>query len=69
MGTKIGAKPSAMKRALMASETLPRWDICIAKAKAQWLGIVEAETAEEAIARAAKGFGREASKLIAVRHP
>jgi hypothetical protein len=48
---------------------LPRWSIYIARAKAQWLGEVEAETAEEAIAKAAKEFGREASKLIAVRHP
>jgi len=53
----------------MARKPLPRWDIYIAKAKAQWLGIVEARDAEEAIAKAAQEFGREASKLIAVRHP
>jgi len=50
-------------------QPLPHWDIYIAKAKAQWLGIVEAETEEEAIAKAAKEFDREGSKLIAVRHP
>ena len=49
----------------MPRKPLPRWDI--AKAKAQWLGEVEAETAEEAIAKVAKEFGREASKLIATR--
>jgi len=53
----------------MTSKPLPCWDIYIVQVKAQWLGIVEAETAEEAIAKAAKEFDREASKLIAVKHP
>jgi len=52
-----------------SSKAVPRWDIYIARAKAQWLGEVEARDAEEAIAKAAKEFGCEASKPIAVRHP
>jgi len=47
-----------------SSKAVPRWDIYIARAKAQWLGEVEARDAEEAIAKAAKNsVARQASRL------
>jgi len=50
---------------------LVRLDICIVLAEGvgMLLGTVEAATEAEAIAKGGKEFGREESKLVAVRHP
>jgi len=44
-----------------------RWDIYKAAAKAKWIGQVEAPTADIAIREAAKEFGMDPKKLIAVQ--
>jgi hypothetical protein len=46
---------------------LPTWQIYIARAKPKPLGTVEAEHGEAAIEAAAKEFGQDAKRLIAVR--
>ena len=46
---------------------LSRFDIYRASAKAKWLGEVEATDEHAAIEAAAKEFGQEPAKLIAVR--
>ena len=43
------------------------WNIYLVQSKGRWLGEIEAGTVEEAIALAAKRFGQEAGRLIAVR--
>jgi hypothetical protein len=50
-------------------QSLLRWDIYKAAAKARWIGIVEAIDEREAIEKAAEEFKTEASKLIAAQHP
>jgi hypothetical protein len=49
------------------AKPLFRWNIYLVEAKGRWLGEVDAAAAEEAIALAAKRFGQEAERLIAVR--
>jgi len=44
-----------------------RWSILILRAKAVWLGDVEAASEAEAIKIGAEQFGQDAKRLIAVR--
>jgi hypothetical protein len=44
-----------------------RWTIYIFRSKLQWLGEVEAASAEEAIVKGAEAFGQNAKRLMAVR--
>ena len=56
------------KRPRVVSSNPVTWDIYEARhTPAKWLGTVEAATADEAIEVAAKEFGIEAKRLIAVR--
>jgi hypothetical protein len=52
-------------------ESKPRqvyvWDIHYAGTKARWLGSVEAENAQAAIAEGARKFRRDPKKLLVVR--
>jgi hypothetical protein len=50
-------------------QSLLRWDIYKAAAKARWIGTVEATDKREAIEKAAEEFKTDASKLIAAQHP
>jgi hypothetical protein len=43
------------------------WSILLVADKMRWLGEVEAENEKNAIAEAAREFGREPNKLMAVR--
>jgi hypothetical protein len=52
------------KRPRLASSNPVTWDIYQA---AKWLGTIEAQSMEEAIALAAKEFGEDPRRLIAVR--
>jgi hypothetical protein len=58
--------------ALMASAKAPtkplvRWSILVVRAKAVWLGDVEAASEAEAIAKGAEEFGQDPKRLMAVR--
>jgi hypothetical protein len=53
-----------IKRPRLVSSNPVTWDIYRA---AKWLGTIEAATAREAIEAAAKEFGIEPKRLIAVR--
>jgi hypothetical protein len=56
------------KRPRVVSTSPVTWDIYeVRRTPAKWLGTVEAATADEAIEVAAKEFGIEAKRLIAVR--
>jgi hypothetical protein len=46
---------------------LPKWEIYIARAKGVRLGTVEAADADAAIEAAAKEFGQDPKRLIAVQ--
>jgi hypothetical protein len=43
------------------------WSIYLAETPAKWLGTIEAVSAEQAVEIAAKKFGEERERLIAVR--
>jgi hypothetical protein len=49
------------------SKPLLRWSILILRAKAVWLGDVEATSEAEALAKGAEAFGQDAKRLIAVK--
>ena len=51
----------------LIAKPLFRWNIYLVQSKGRWLGEIEAGTVEEVIALAAKRFGQEAGRLIAVR--
>jgi len=53
----------------MASKPKPllRWSILILRAKAVWLGDVEATSEAEAITKGAEQFKQDAKRLMAVR--
>ena len=53
----------------LAREPKPlfRWSILVLRAKAVWLGDVEATSEAEAIAKGAEAFGQDAKRLMAVR--
>ena len=51
----------------MSGARLLSWSVYLANAPAQWLGTVDAGTADEAIEVAAKKFGEEPERLMAVR--
>ncbi len=56
------------KRPRLVSANPVTWDIYQARhTPAKWIGTVEAPTADEAIEAAAKEFGQEPKRLIAVR--
>ena len=46
---------------------VPSWSIHLIAAKQHWLGYVEAEDEEAAIAEGAKQYGKPPTKLVAVR--
>jgi hypothetical protein len=60
-------KPKAPESKPHESQQVQSWTIYLAAAKQRWLGYVDAETEEAAIAEGAKQFKKEPSKLIAMR--
>lgn len=51
----------------MLREPLLSWSVYLAETPAKWLGTVEASTADQAAEVAAKKFGEEPERLMAVR--
>jgi hypothetical protein len=51
----------------MATEVPARWSILVVRAKAVWLGDVEAASEAEAIAKGAEEFKHDPHQLMAVR--
>jgi hypothetical protein len=47
----------------MAKQTLTRWDVYIVRAKLQWLGEVDASSAEEAMKTAAAKWRHDVNRL------
>jgi hypothetical protein len=50
----------------MARKPILRWAIYIFRSKLQWLGEVEAVSAEEAVTKGGEAFGQNAKRLMAV---
>jgi len=51
----------------MLGEPLLSWSIYLADGPAKWLGTIDASTADEATEVAAKKFGKQPERLMAVR--
>ena len=52
---------------MASAKPLHRWSILVVRAKAVWLGDVEATSEAEAIAKGAEEFGEPKERLMAVR--
>ena len=61
---RLPSPPSTALPMVRAREPKPlqRWSILILRAKAVWLGDVEAATEAEAIAKGAEAFGQDAKR-------
>jgi hypothetical protein len=65
-GSIEGAFGAILARKSQPQEPI-RWSILILRAKAVWLGDVEAASEAEAIAKGAERFGQDAERLMAVK--
>jgi hypothetical protein len=63
----LGSEPTDLEALPMPGERLLSWSVYLANTPAKWLGTVDASTAEAAIEVAAKKFGEEPERLMAVR--
>ena len=63
----LGDEPAHLEALPMSGARLLSWSVYLANAPAKWLGTVDAGTADEAIEVAAKKFGEEPERLMAVR--
>jgi len=50
----------------MTKQAATRWEVYIVRARLQWLGEVDATSAEEAMKTAAAKWGHDVKRLIAV---
>jgi hypothetical protein len=63
----LGNEQTDLEGLPMLGEPLLSWSVYLADGPAMWLGTVEASTADEATEVAAKRFGEEPERLMAVR--
>jgi hypothetical protein len=63
----LGSEPAHLDALPMPGDPLLSWSVYLADAPARWLGTVDASTADEAIETAARKFGEEPERLMAVR--
>jgi hypothetical protein len=63
----LGSERTHLEALPMLGEPLLSWSVYLADGPAKWLGTVDASTADEATEVAAKKFGAEPERLMAVR--
>jgi hypothetical protein len=63
----LGSEPTRLDALAMPHEPLLSWSVYLANTPAQWLGTVDASTADDAIEVAARKFDTEPERLMAVR--
>jgi hypothetical protein len=63
----LGNEPARLEALAMPHAPLLSWSVYLANTPAQWLGTVDASTADEAIEVAARRFDEEPERLMAVR--
>jgi hypothetical protein len=63
----LGSEPTRLEALAIPREPVLSWSVYLASTPAQWLGTVDASTADEAIDIAAGKFDEEPERLMAVR--
>jgi hypothetical protein len=63
----LGSERTPLEALPMLAGPLASWSVYLADTPAKWLGTVDASTADEATEVAAKKFGEEPERLMAVR--
>jgi hypothetical protein len=63
----LGSEPTRLDALAMPHEPLLSWSVYLANTPAQWLGTVDASTADDAIEVAARKFDTQPERLMAVR--
>jgi hypothetical protein len=63
----LGSEQTHLEALPLPGERLLSWSVYLANTPAKWLGTVDASTAGGAIELAAKKFGEEPERLMAVR--